>query len=136
MVTINLKEYYPNYYKKDTCIEVSEAVAEFMEEERRRAESFRRKTYRYQAQYSLDAEDGIEEETILRAYQEAEAREELQFKLEMSMKKLTMVQYRRLKMRFERGMKITEIAEAEGVKPNAIEDSIKGALEKIKKYFR
>ncbi len=135
MVTINLKEYYPEHYSEDTYVEVSADVAEFMEEERRKAESLRRKTYRYQAQYSLDAEDGIEEETILRAFKEAEAHEKLRVQLEMSMQSLTEVQYRRMKMRFEQGMKFAEIAKAEGVAVKAVEDSIRGALAKIKKYF-
>lgn len=135
MVIINLKKYYPEQYSEDTYVEVSAEVAEFMEEERRKAESLRRKTYRYQAQYSLDAEDGIEEETILRAFKEAEAHEKLRVQLELSMQTLTAVQHRRMKMRFEQGMKFAEIAQAEGVAVKAVEDSIRGALEKIKKYF-
>ncbi len=135
MVTINLKKYYPDQYNEDTYVEVSDEVADFMEEERRSAENSRRRVYRYHAQYSLDADDGIEEESLLRAFKEAEAHEELRLKLEMSMQSLTAVQYRRVKMRFEYGMKFSEIAKAEGVNINAIEDSIKRALGKITKYF-
>ncbi len=72
MVKINLKEYYPEIYKEDTFIEVSEEVAEFLESERPKASSEIRKRYRHNAQYSLDADDGIEEETLVRLFDKPE----------------------------------------------------------------
>lgn len=91
MVTINLKKYYPDYYKEDTYVELPEDVADFMEKDRPKPASARRKKYRYKAQYSLDAGDGIEEEAIVRAFKEAQEQEELRIRLEWSMRTLTKV---------------------------------------------
>ena len=132
MVTINLKKYYPDYYKEDTYVELPEDVADFMEKDRPKPASARRKKYRYKAQYSLDAGDGIEEEAIVRAFKEAQEQEELRIRLEWSMRTLTKVQYRRVIMRFDKEMKYKDIAKAENVTVNAIEDSIKGALKKMR----
>ena len=89
MVTINLKKYYPEYYTKDTYVEVNEKVAKFMEEERPKYASAKRKAQRNKAHYSLDSGDGIEEETVLRIFKEAEEHEELRVRLEWSMRTLT-----------------------------------------------
>ncbi len=135
MVTINLKKYYPDYYTEDTYVDVDENVAEFMEEERPKPASARRRAQRNKAQYSLDSGDGIEEETVIRLFREAQAHDELRARLERSMRTLTEVQRRRIMMRFDREMKYKEIADAENVSVNAIEDSINGALKKMRKNF-
>ena len=51
------------------------------------------------------------------------------------MRTLTEVQRRRIMMRFDREMIYKEIADAENVSVNAIEDSINGALKKMRKTF-
>ncbi|MBR3999291.1 MAG: sigma-70 family RNA polymerase sigma factor [Clostridia bacterium] len=135
MVRINLKKYYPDYYTEDTYMDVEEKVAEFLEKERKKTASAKRKEQRYKAQYSLNAGDGIEEKTVIRLFREARKHEELRARLEWSMRTLTKVQRRRVLMRFDREMKYKEIAEAENVNVNAIEDSIKGALKKMRKNF-
>ena len=60
MRMINLKEYYPECYEADCWIEVSDAIAQMMEEERCAEMARRRQVFRYKAHYSLDRHDGIE----------------------------------------------------------------------------
>ena len=60
MQEINLRELYPDVYKTDTFLEVTDEVQEvFLADERAEA-VYERKMYRYKAQYSLDCENGIE----------------------------------------------------------------------------
>ncbi len=135
MVKINLKEYYPEIYKENTFTEVSEEVAEFLESERPKQASEIRKRYRHNAQYSLDADDGIEEETLVHLFEKARENERLKERLEQAMKSLTDKQKRRFLMKYDLHMTYEEIAKDEDVAVNAVEDSVRQALTKLKKYF-
>lgn len=136
MVKINLKKYYPDIYKEDTFTEVSEEVAEFLESERPKPASEVRKKYRHKAQYTLDADDGIEDKTITIAFEEAERDEQIYDLLEKAMyHTLTSIQYRRVHMRFVERKSYKDIAAEERVAVSTVESSIKGAIAKIKKYI-
>ena len=60
MKKINLREIYPDVYTTDFFVEVTEDVIETIQEFERAEAAYRRKIYRYKAQYSLDCENGIE----------------------------------------------------------------------------
>ena len=135
MVTINLKKYYPDYYKEDTFMDVEDDVAEFLETNRPKPASAKRKAQRYKAQYSLDAGDGIEEDTLVPLFEEARRNELLYERLRSAMACLTEKQRRRFLMKYDLEYTYAEIAEREQVNVNAVEDSIEQAKEKIKKYF-
>ena len=135
MVTINLKKYYPDYYKEDTFMDVKEDVAEFLETNRPKPASAKRKAQRYKAQYSLDAGDGIEEDTLVLLFEEARRNELLYERLRTAMLCLTEKQRRRFLMKYDLEYTYAEIAEKEQVNVNAVEDSIEQAKEKIRKYF-
>lgn len=135
MVTINLKKYYPDYYKEDTFMDVEDDVAEFLETNRPKPASAKRKAQRYKAQYSLDAGDGIEEDTLVLLFEEARRNELLYERLRSAMACLTEKQRRRFLMKYDLEYTYAEIAEREQVNVNAIEDSIEQAKEKIRKYF-
>ena len=135
MVTINLKKYYPDYYKEDTYMDVEDDVAEFLETNRPKPASAKRKAQRYKAQYSLDAGDGIEEDTLVLLFEEARRNELLYERLRSAMACLTEKQRRRFLMKYDLEYTYAEIAEREQVNVNAIEDSIEQAKEKIRKYF-
>lgn len=59
MKTINLRDYYP-FYTQDTFLEVSDEVAQTLTEAERQEHNYLRRLFYNKAQYSLDAEDGIE----------------------------------------------------------------------------
>ncbi|MBR3997451.1 MAG: sigma-70 family RNA polymerase sigma factor [Clostridia bacterium] len=135
MVTINLKKYYPEYYEEDTYVDVEDDVSEFLEENRPKPASAKRKAQRYKAQYSLDAGDGIEEDMLVLLFEEAKRNELLYERLRSAMKYLTAKQRRRFLMKYDLEYTYAEIAEKEKVNVNAIEDSIEQAKEKIKNIF-
>ncbi len=136
MVIINLKKYYPDIYEDDTFIEVPDDVAEFLESERPKQASEIRKRYRYKAQYSLDAGDGIENKTITHAFEEAEHDGQMYELLEKAMcNTLTSIQYRRVHMRFIERKSYSEIAAEENVAVSTVASSVKSAIEKIRKYI-
>ena len=77
MKYINLRVYYPDQYSEDVYVEVADDVAEFLEEQRPKEASATRKKYRHKAHYSLDAGDGIENETLQRILAETQRDEQL-----------------------------------------------------------
>ena len=59
MKTINLRDYYP-VYTEDTFVEVSDEVAAFFAEDKRRQTNYAQYIRYHKAFYSLDRGDGIE----------------------------------------------------------------------------
>ena len=64
MQKINLRELYPNVYKTDTYVEVTDEVLDAMKAQDRTEDAYNRKIYRYKAHYSLDCDDGIEYDAL------------------------------------------------------------------------
>ena len=60
MKTINLRSYYPSYYKEDYFIEVPDQLAQELLQFQRKEDAYHLRTYRNKAYYSLDRGDGIE----------------------------------------------------------------------------
>lgn len=145
MKTINLREYDPQAYPKDTWIEVSDEVAETFLLAKRKEAARDRQMYRYKAFYSLDCDDGIEkaaihwaqpspEEILLK--KEAEQHYQLTLlRLTEALDHLSEKQARRIRARYLMGRKIIEIAAQEEVDPSCIGTSIKAGLKNIRKYF-
>ena len=135
MKTINLREYYPDYYSTDEYIDVSDEVLIAMEEETRAVNAAERKKYRNLAQYSLDSNDGIEHYAINKPLspeailENRQHREELYFQI-MS---LPEKQAKRIYARFYLGMTVKEIARMEGIAEANIYSSIQRGLSRLKK---
>ena len=137
MSTINLRDLYP-WCDEDTLVEVTEEMLEAMKAADRQQEAYRRRTYRYKAQYSLDCNDGIEnltlnrepspEEILIKKMQDAE--------LYAAIAKLTEKQSRRLMLHFFEGLNYRQIAKLEGVTHGCIGQSISAALKKLKGFKR
>ena len=60
MQYINLRELYPDVYKTDTLVEVTEEVMAVIQASNRAEATYTRRMYRHKAQYSLDCNNGIE----------------------------------------------------------------------------
>ena len=135
---INLKEYYPECYQKDCWIEVSDAVAQIMEDERCAEMARRRQIFRYRAYYSLDRQDGIErrmlhmEETPFDLLE----KEYIQNQIEVTRLRLTLKQSKRIYSRYYLGMSETEIALMEGVAVASVHESIERGLKRLGKILR
>jgi len=64
MTHINLREYYPDFYTTDCFIEVPDEVAALMDSYEHAEAAYYLRRYRHKAYYSLDREDGIENDIM------------------------------------------------------------------------
>ncbi len=145
MKTIDLKKYYYPIYRTDTYLTVPDEVAEalllMLREENNRA----RKIWYHKAYFSLDCEDGIENEAVGWAQpspedclmeKEAQAEyAELLRRLYEAISSLTPTQARRVHARYMLGMKVKDIAAMEGITPSQAGKSIHAALRRLRRYF-
>jgi len=144
MQTINLKQYYP-FCTGDILVEVSDEIVEVFLLDKRAEAARERRMFRYKAFYSLDCNDGIENAAIgwaqpspetLLIRKEVEQEHQLTLvRLHEAIHQLPEIQARRVHARYMLGMKVKDIAAAEGVVPSCIGDSIKAGLKNIRKYF-
>ena len=137
MQKINLRDLYPDIYKTDSFLEVTdEAHAVFQADERAEA-AYERKMYRYKAQYSLDCENGIENAVLQKPPTPEMLLEEkqLQEQVYSAVMNLPEKQAKRIYARYYLGMTVNEIAGVEGVDPSRVRDSIRRGLKQLGKYF-
>ena len=145
MELVNLKKYYPRLYAKDTLIEVSDEVAESLLFMQRQENASIRRRYYHRAFFSLDCEDGIENDMIGEIVPSPEElciqREDEQLllitvnHLHEAMVCLSPAQFRNLHARYALGMKVREIAEMEGVTSSVVSQSLQSAIRKLRRYF-
>ena len=64
MQEINLRDLYPDVYKEDMLVKVSEDVLAVITADHRADAAHERQMYRYKAHYSLDCDNGIEKAAI------------------------------------------------------------------------
>ena len=80
MHKINLRELYPDMYKTDTFLEVTDEVQAVFLSDKRAEAAHERQMYRYKAQYSLDCDNGIEDAVVHRSPTPEEALEDKQLR--------------------------------------------------------
>ena len=64
MQKINLRELYPDIYKTDTYLEISDEVQAVFLADKRAEARYLRQVYNYKAHYSLDCDNGIEKAVV------------------------------------------------------------------------
>ena len=136
MTTINLKDFY-SWYTHDEYIEVPDEVAEELKADKRYEAAYRRRVTRNKAQYSLDYENGIENAVLHKPLTPEAVLEEKQLREQLyaAVMVLPEKQAKRIYARYYLGMRVSEIATAEGVDPSRVRDSIRRGLKKLAKYF-
>ena len=138
MKTINLRDYYP-FYTQDTLLEVPDEVARALAEAERLERNYMRRMFYNKAQYSLDADDGIEASAVECHILSPEAMLNLMEKhcrLCRALNELPDIQGRRVEAHYLLGQSQKEIAKAEGVSENAVSKSIQKGLEAMKKILK
>lgn len=145
MQTVNLKKYYYPLFTKDTFVEVSDEVAEALLLMHREENNRIRKMYYHKAYFSLDREDGIENDALCGFEKSPEEilmeQEEERFflltleRLEEALSYLTPTQARRIRARYLSGMAIQEIVASEGMSVSVVSESIRSGLKKLRTYF-
>ena len=137
MQKINLRELYPDIYKTDVSLEVSDEIQAVFLADKRTEAARKRQMYRYKAQYSLDCENGIEN-AVLRKLETPEMlleEKQLREQIYSAVMALPEKQAKRIYARYYLGMSVNEIAGAEGVDPSRVRDSIRRGLKQLAKIF-
>ena len=117
MKKVNLRDLYPDVYKTDHFVEVTEDVLETIRDSERAEAAYDRRMYRYKAHYSLDCDNGIENAILMKPQTPEMLLEEKQLreKLYAAVMALPEKQAKRIYARYYLGMRVGEIAAAEGV---------------------
>ena len=136
MTTINLRKFF-YWYKVDEYIEVSDEVAAELMADKRFEFNCWRQAKRNKANYSLDAEDGIENSIceFEPSPEEFLARAVTIQRLCYALNHLPPAQGRRIDAHYLLGQTVTEIAEAEGLDESSIRESINRGLRRMRKIF-
>jgi len=137
MKRINLRDYYP-FYKSDFFIEVADEIALSLKRFELNNSAYRLRTYRHKAYYSLDRNDGIENEIVFISLspQEIYERRVTNQELYTAINNLPEKQAKRIYAYFFLGMSKAAIAKAEGVRESAVRESIERGLKNIEKFLK
>ena len=137
MKKVNLRDLYPDVYKNDHFVEVTEDVLETIQAAERAEAAYDRRVYRYKAHYSLDCDNGIENAILMKPQTPEMLLEEkqLQEQVYSAVMNLPEKQAKRIYARYYLGMTVNEIAGVEGVDPSRVRDSIRRGLKQLGKYF-
>ena len=135
MKKVNLRELYPDVYKTDHFVEVTEDVLETIRAAERAEAAYDRRMYRYKAHYSLDCDNGIEKAVVQHPLTPEEILEDKQLRdqLYAAVMELPDKQAKWIYARFYLGMTIKEIAKVEGVDLSWVYKSIKRGLKRLRK---
>ena len=127
------------YYRciEGEIVEVTEDVLETIRSAERAEAAYDRRMYRYKAHYSLDCDNGIENAILLKPQTPEMLLEEKQLREQLyaAVMALPEKQAKRIYARYYLGMRVSEIAVAEGVDPSRVRDSIRRGLKQLAKYF-
>ena len=135
MKYINLRELYPDVYKTDTLVEVTEQVFAVIQASDRAEDACKRRMYRYKAQYSLDCNNGIEKVVMVQPPTPEEILEDKQLREQLyaAVMALPDKQAKRIYAHFYLGMTPKEIAQAEDIDLSWVYKSIKRGLKHLAK---
>ena len=117
MKKVNLRDLYPDVYKNDHFVEVTEDVLETIQSAERAEAAYDRRMYRYKAYYSLDCDNGIENAILMKPQTPEMLLEEKQLREQLyaAVMALPEKQAKRIYARYYLGMRVSEIAAAEGL---------------------
>ncbi len=137
MPKINLKHYY-DHIEEDMIVEITEEEYTVFKDSKRKENALERQMYRYHGQYSLDADDGTENEilknslTLCDLYELKTTNEQIHKVIDLLPEK----QARRIRAYFFDGMSQADIANAEGVSKAAVSTSISESFKFLEKNLK
>ena len=137
MPKINLRELYPDIYKTDTYLEVTDEVQAVFLADKRAEARYLRQMYNYKAHYSLDCDNGIEKAIVQHPLTPEEILEDKQLRAQLyaAVIELPDKQAKWIYARFYLGMTVKEIAMTESIDPSRVYKSIKRGLKRLAKKF-
>ena len=137
MKKVNLRDLYPDVYKTDHFVEVTEDVLETIRAAERAEAAYDRRMYRYKAHYSLDCDNGIENAILMKPQTPEMLLEEKQLREQIYAAVMTLPekQAKRIYARYYLGMRVSEIAAAEGGRPKSCSRQHPAWVETADKVF-
>ena len=133
MKKVNLRDLYPDVYKTDVFVDVAEEVVAAIRGQEQDDAAYERRKFRHKAHYSLNREDGIENDALNRPLtpEEILERKLLREEVYAALMKLPAIQARRIYTRFYLGITVAEIAQLEGTDRRRVWESIRRGLKKL-----
>jgi RNA polymerase sigma-70 factor (ECF subfamily) len=137
MKKINMRDVYP-FYENDCFVLVDDEIAEIFEESKRKEQNYQRKIYRNKSQFSLNRDDGIENDIIFVSMSPYEIYERKLTNEELyaAIAKLPDIQAKRIYAYYFLDMSKADIARAEGVSKMAVCASIQKGLMKLEMLIK
>jgi RNA polymerase sigma-70 factor (ECF subfamily) len=137
MKKVNLRELYP-FFKTDVWVEVEDEIAQEIRQFDLNENAYKLRTYRHRAYYSLDRNDGIEQDVLFRSISPEEyyERKLSHEQLYAAMCRLPEKSFRRIYAYFFLGMSKVAIAQAEQVDERAIRKSIERGLKQMEQFLK
>lgn len=134
MTFINLRDFFP-WYTEDQIVQVSNEVYEELLADRRYEVAYQRRKLRYKAQYSLDAEDGIENHILHMepSPEDLVLREELFYELWNALNSLPELQGKRVEACVLDSVSYRERGRREQVNASSISEAVKKGLATMRK---
>lgn len=136
MHIINLRKHYP-HYTEDIFIEVSDEVYEVILLSVRQKNNYDSRMYYHKAHYSLDCNDGIENDALHRmpSPEEIFMRKVSLEQLQNALQHIPSIQARRVYAHYILGKQKMEIARNEGVSNSSVCGSVHIGVKSLRRYF-
>jgi RNA polymerase sigma-70 factor, ECF subfamily len=137
MKRINLRDMYP-FFKTDVWVDIDEEVAHEIHRFDLKENAYKLKTYRHRAYYSLDRDDGIEQDVLFLSISPEEYYERKLSKQQLyeAMCQLPVKSARRIYAHYFLGMSKVDIAKAEHVDERAVRKSISRGLKQMEQLLK
>lgn len=137
MAKINLRDFYP-FYNADLFTEIPDEVESALLEAERLERNYIRRRFYNKAYYSLDADDGIENDILFVSLTPCELYERKMTaeQLQAAMASLPDEQGKRIYAHYILGISKSDIARVEGVDEKAVRVSIERALRNMEKFLK
>lgn len=137
MKRINLRDMYP-FIKTDVWIDLDDEVAQEIRRFDLNESAYKLRTYRHRAYYSLDRNDGIEQDVLFLSISPEEyyERKLSNEQLYAALCRLPEKSFRRIYAHFFLGMSKVAIAQAEQVDERAVRKSIERGLKQMAQFLK
>ena len=137
MTKINLRDYYP-FYNADLFIDIPDEVAAVLVEAERLERNYIRRMFWNKAQYSLDADDGIEHDALFVSLSPCEVYERkiTVEKIDTAIAALPDKQGKRIYAHYILGISQADIARLEGVDARNVRKSISKGLRSMEFFLK
>lgn len=137
MQRINLRDFYP-FYSTDIFADIPDEVAAALLEAQRLERNYIRRMFWNKAQFSLDADDGIEHEAVFVSLSPCEIYERkiTLEQLHAAIASLPDKQGKRIYAHYILGISQADIARAERVGENSVSESIQRGLRNMEIFLK